>query len=262
MSTRREFLGELTALGGLTAATSLAMLPDSFGPSTAAAQEPPTARRRPPDHRQPERTPPPAEYSLPPLPYAYDALEPYIDAQTMQIHHGKHHAGYVAGLNAAMKKLAESRNTGDFSNIQQVSRLLAFHAGGYFNHIIFWNNMAPPRNGGGGKARGALSAAISRDFSGNRKFRLHFTAATAAVEGNGWGVLGWHPALRRLVIMTMMNQQDLVTTGLVPLLMCDVWEHAYYLKYQNRRAEYIDAWWNVVNWRNVEERFEAAISRD
>lgn len=255
MSTRREFLGEVTALTGLTAAASLALLPDAIGPALATAQEPPGGRRAP----QGDRVAPPSEYALPPLPYAYDALEPHIDAQTMRIHHGKHHAGYVAGLNAALKKLAEIRSTGDYSNIQQLSRLLAFHAGGYFNHIVFWNNMAPENKGGGGRAQGALGHAIARDFGGVKKFREHFTAAAASVEGNGWGVLGYHPALRRLVVMTMMNQQDLVTTGLVPLLMCDVWEHAYYLKYQNRRADYINAWWNVVNWENVQERYDAAL---
>ena len=245
MSSRREFLGELTAIGGLAAFSGLALLPDGAGPARATADDAPAA--------------PPAEYDLPPLPYDYDALEPHIDAQTMRIHHDLHHAGYTKGLNAALKKLEEVRSTGDFSNIQQLSRLLAFHAGGYFNHIVFWNNMAPNGKGGGGDPDGALAKHLTRDFGGVDKFRAHFTAATNAVEGNGWGVLGYHPALKRLVVMTMMNQQDLVTTGLVPLLMCDVWEHAYYLKYQNKRGDYVTAWWNVVNWKDVARRHETAL---
>lgn len=249
MSTRREFLGEVTALTGLAAA-GLTMLPETLGgPALAMAGEPGGGGDGGP----------PAEYQLPPLPYAYNALEPHIDEQTMKIHHDLHHAGYTKGLNAALAKLAEIRSTGDYSNIQQLSRLLAFHAGGYFNHIVFWNNMAPADKGGGGNPDGSLADHLKREFGTVDKFREHFSAATNAVEGSGWGVLGYHPALKRLVIMTMMNQQDLATVGLVPLLMCDVWEHAYYLKYQNKRADYVKAWWNVVNWKNVGMRFDAAM---
>ncbi|MCO6438045.1 MAG: superoxide dismutase [Phycisphaerae bacterium] len=199
----------------------------------------------------------PKEYEIAPLPYAYDALEPYIDEQTMRIHHDIHYAGYARGLNAALTKLAEARDSGDFGNIQQLSRLLAFHGGGFFNHGVFWTNMAPSDKGGGGQPSGAISSQIKKDFGGFDKFQAHFTAAAGSVEGNGWGVLAYHYALRRLVVLTMMNQQDLMPAGTIPLLMCDVWEHAYYLKYQNRRADYIKAWWNVVNWTDVEARFQA-----
>jgi len=252
MSSRREFLGELTALGGLTTLAGLSLLPDALGPSMALADPPP-----PPA----PGGAPPAEYTLPPLPYDYNALEPHIDEQTMRIHHDKHHAGYTKGLNEALQKLQAARDSGDFSNVQQLSRLLAFHAGGYYNHIVFWNNLAPAGKGGGGEPGETLAGHLNRDFGSIQKFRDHFSAATNAVEGNGWGVLGYHPQLKRLVVMTMMNQQDLVTTGLRPLLMCDVWEHAYYLKYQNVRADYVKAWWNVVNWKNVAERYEAALYR-
>ncbi len=238
MSTRRDFLGGLTAFG------VLGLLPRELGPAGSSADDGPGGA--------------PTTYELPPLPYDYDALEPYIDAQTMRIHHDLHHKGYTDGLNKAMASLAAARDSGDYANIQQLSRLLAFHAGGYFNHIVFWNNMAPADRGGGGRPEGKLAEAINRDFGGHEKFQAYFSAAAAAVEGNGWGILGWHPALNRLVVMTMMNQQDLTTLGTVPLLMCDVWEHAYYLKYQNRRPDYIKAWWNVVNWRDVYQRFEAA----
>lgn len=197
----------------------------------------------------------PAEYALAPLPYPAEALEPHIDKETMTIHHDKHHAGYVKGLNTALKSIAEARDAGKFDNIQQLTRLLAFHAGGHFNHTIFWNNMAPAGKGGGGEPKGKLADQIKKDFGDFAKFRLHFSAATAAVEGNGWGVLAYHPALQRLIVLNLMNQQDLVPAGTTPLLMLDVWEHAYYLKYQNKRADYVNAWWNVVNWDNVAERF-------
>lgn len=234
MATRREFLGGISALGGMAmlgGAGARAGGPDGSGFSA------------------------PAEYELAPLPYAYDALEPHIDKETMTIHHGKHHAGYVKGLNGALKSLAAARESGDYGNVQQLSRLLAFHAGGYFNHNVFWANMAPAGNGGGGQPGGKLADQLRRDFGGFEKFQAHFSAAANAVEGNGWGVLAYHPALKRLVVVTMMNQQDLAPAGTVPLLMCDVWEHAYYLRYQNRRGDYVKAWWNVVNWSNVEERF-------
>lgn len=240
MSTRREFLGGLTALGGMSLLAGVEARGQG-GESKVAAGA----------FEAPE------EYAIPPLPYGYDALEPYLDEQTMHIHHEKHHAGYAAGLNATLRKLEETRKLGDHANIQQLSRLLAFHAGGFFNHNVFWSNMAPHGQGGGGEPSGMLAERIQKDFGAYTGFKSQFSAAAAAVEGNGWGVLAYHPALRRLVVFTMMNQQDLVPAGTVPLLMCDVWEHAYYLRYQNRRADYLKAWWNVVNWRDVQERFEA-----
>jgi len=244
MSTRREFLEGVGALGGailLTGAAQIASADDK--PATPAAPAAPAG----------------GEYTLPPLPYAYDALEPHIDKMTMEIHHDKHHAAYVTGLNAALKALAAARESGDFAAIQGVSRQLSFHAGGYYNHLIFWNNMAPAGKGGGGKPSSKLADQIAKDFGSFEKFQAHFNAAAAAVEGNGWGVLAWHGALKRLLVVTLMNQQNLAPLGTTPLLMCDVWEHAYYLKYQNKRADYIKAWWNVVNWKDVEERFSAAM---
>ncbi len=241
MSSRRDFLTGLGVFGGL------AMLPEHFGMSPAMAFDDDKGGGGPP-----------ATYELAPLPYDYKALEPYIDEETMHIHHDKHHAGYVKGLNAALTGLAAARDSGDYGNIQQLSRLLAFHAGGYFNHNVFWHNMAPAGKGGGGKPDGKLAADIARDFGGFDKFQAHFSAAATTVEGNGWGVLAYHSALKRLVTLTFVNQQLGTPVGTIPLLMCDVWEHAYYLKYQNKRADYIKAWWNVVNWKNVSERYYAA----
>lgn len=195
---------------------------------------------------------------LPPLPYAYEALEPHIDAKTMQIHHDLHHKAYVDGLNKALEGLAKARETGDFAAVQQLSRLVAFHGGGHSNHTIFWNNMAAAGKGGGGEPGGDLATAIRKDFGDFAKFKAHFSAAATAVEGNGWGVLAWQPTLGSLTVQTMMNQQNLTILGSAPLLLLDVWEHAYYLRYQNKRAAYVEAWWNVVNWKDVESRFAKA----
>jgi len=197
-------------------------------------------------------------HELPPLPYDYAALEPHIDEQTMRIHHDKHHAAYVNGLNAAEAALEKARETGDFAAVQGLSRLVAFHGGGHANHTIFWLNLAPAGKGGGGEPSGELMAQIKKDFGDFGKFKSHFSAAAGAVEGNGWGVLGWHPILGKLYIQTMMNQQMLTVLGTIPVVMLDVWEHAYYLKYQNRRPDYVAAWWNVVNWKDAEARFAKA----
>ena len=194
---------------------------------------------------------------LPPLPYAYNALEPHIDEQTMRLHHDMHHKAYVDGLNAAEEKLAKARETGDFSAVQAVQRALAFHGSGHFNHCVFWENMGPK---GGGTPSGDLGTRITKDFGGFDKFRAHFSQAAVTVEGNGWGVLAWHPMAGRLLVLASMNHQNQGVHGSVPLLMLDVWEHAYYLKYQNKRAAYVEAWWNVVNWNDVAMRFEKATS--
>lgn len=192
------------------------------------------------------------EYVLPPLPYAYDALEPHIDEQTMRIHHDKHHAGYVKGLNAALKALAAAREAGDASLVQHLTRQVSFHGGGHVNHTLFWMGMSPT---GGGEPGGPLGAAIDRDFGSFAKFRWQFQAAATAVEGSGWGWLALEPIARRLVVLQGENQQKLLMTGVVPLLGIDVWEHAYYLKYQNRRADYVAAFMQVINWGHVQGLF-------
>lgn len=199
------------------------------------------------------------EYTLPPLPYAYDALEPHIDAETMRIHHDRHHAGYVRGANTALSRLAEIRDgSGDASLIQHWERQLAFHASGHINHSIFWATMAPAGDGVGGRPSGALGHAIDRDFGSFEKFETHFKAAAASVEGAGWGWLVFEPVSRRLRVTQTMNQQNDGVQGAVPLLGVDVWEHAYYLRYQNRRGEYISAFMNVVNWPAVAVMYESA----
>jgi Fe-Mn family superoxide dismutase len=197
-------------------------------------------------------------HELPPLGYDYNALEPYIDEQTMHLHHDKHHQGYVDGLNKAEEGLAKARQSGDYAAVQQLERLLAFHGSGHFNHSIFWKNMAPPGKGGGGQPSGGLADRIKQDFGSFDQFKAQFSAAAVAVEGNGWAVLAWHPLARRLYVQTAMNHQDLTVLGSIPLLLLDVWEHAYYLKYQNKRAAYVEAWWNVVNWADVADGLKRA----
>lgn len=189
---------------------------------------------------------------LPPLPYSYDALEPYIDKETLTIHHDKHHAGYVKGFNNAWGKLTEARQKGDYALIKHWSRELAFHGSGHVLHTLYWENMAPK---GGGEPKGETGKAVEKNFGGFDAFKRHFTAATSAVEGSGWGILAFEPYRGYLVILQTEKHQDLTLSGVYPLLVCDVWEHAYYLKYQNRRAEYVENFFNTINWNEVEARY-------
>ncbi|MEM9373753.1 MAG: superoxide dismutase [Planctomycetota bacterium] len=198
-------------------------------------------------------------YVLPDLPYGYDALEPAIDEQTMRIHHGKHHAGYVRGLNGALKELSEIRaGNGNAGLIEHWTKKLSFHAGGHINHTLFWSGMAPAGKGGGGSAGGSLGAAIVESFGSFDGFADQFKAAARSVEGSGWAWLVRDAISGGLLILQMHNQQHSVFAGAAPLLGIDVWEHAYYLRYQNRRAEYVDRFMDVVNWGEIGRRFEAA----
>jgi Fe-Mn family superoxide dismutase len=194
-------------------------------------------------------------HELPPLPYAYNALEPHIDEQTMKLHHDIHHKAYVDGLNNAEAKLADARKTGDLGLTKHWSRELAFHGAGHFLHTIFWNNMGP---NAGGEPSGALADKIKSDFGDFASFKKHFSAAAAQVEGSGWAILAYEPELKHLTILQSEKHQNLSQHVSVPLLCLDVWEHAYYLRYQNKRPAYIEAWWNVVNWADVSKRLEAA----
>ncbi len=199
------------------------------------------------------------KHTLPDLGYAYSALEPYIDARTMELHHDKHHQGYVNGLNNAEQKLAEARASGDYSMIQHWSRQAAFHGAGHYLHSIFWQIMAPYGKGGGGEPAGMLADKIKEDFGSFAAFKDQFSAASKAVEGSGWGMLSYRPADSRLIILQVENHQKLTQWVDVPLLCVDVWEHAYYLKYQNKRGDYVDAWWNVINWSQVEKNLVKAM---
>ncbi len=235
-NTRREFLKTASAMAAAGAAIGAPTLgvQQAFGATAGGAR---------------------TSHELPSLPYAYDALEPYIDAQTMELHHSAHHMAYVNGLNNAEEMLAQAREAGDFAQVQHWSRQVAFHGGGHFLHSLFWMVMAPPDNGGGGEPEGSLAEKIEEDFGGFDQFKAHFSAAAGAVEGGGWGLLHYRFPDDRLVVMQAENQHKLSLWASVPILGVDVWEHAYYLNYQNRRGEYIENWWNVVNWSAVSEIF-------
>lgn len=193
-------------------------------------------------------------YTLPELPYAYNALEPYYDEQTVRIHHDAHHKAYVDGLNNAEAKLLEAREKDDFSLIKHWERELAFHGSGHILHTLFWENMTPNAPD---KPNGSIAKRIQADFGDYEKFKRQFSAAALTVEGSGWAVLGWSHMLKRFEILQVEKHQDLTLWGITPLLIIDVWEHAYYLKYQNKRADFINAWWNIVNWTAVDKRFHS-----
>lgn len=197
-----------------------------------------------------------AAYTLPELPYDYAALEPHISGKIMQLHHDKHHQAYVTGANAALDKLAEARETGDLAAVNLHSKNLAFNLGGHVNHTIFWTNLSPE----GGEPTGDLLAVLEEHFGGVETFKAHFTAVAAGVQGSGWAVLAYDTIGARPVIVQLYDQQGNLALGLVPLLMLDVWEHAYYLDYLNVRADYIKAFWNIVNWADVAARLERANS--
>lgn len=191
-------------------------------------------------------------HQLPELPYPYNALEPYYDEETVRIHHDAHHKAYVDGLNNAEAKLAEAREKGDFSLIKHWERELAFQGSGHLLHTLFWNSMAPKA---GGNPTGAILDQINQDFGSLEGFKKQFSAAAIAVEGSGWTLLVWNSELKKLEILQAEKHQNLTQWGAMPLLTIDVWEHAYYLKYQNKRAAWVEAWWNLVSWNDVNIRF-------
>ena len=194
-------------------------------------------------------------HTLPPLKYDYNALEPHIDEQTMRLHHDKHHQSYVDGLNKAEAKLRECRESGDFALIKHLERELAFHGAGHYLHSLFWDNMAP---NAGGKPSGEIMSAIERDFGSFDSYQSHFLAAGGAVEGSGWVMLVNAPSINKLEILTAEKHQNLSQWTVTPLLVCDVWEHAYYLKYQNKRADYLKAFCELINWDEVNARYTSA----
>ncbi|MGW6129989.1 superoxide dismutase [Cellulomonas sp. NPDC055163] len=196
-----------------------------------------------------------ADYTLPELPYDYAALEPHISGKIMELHHDKHHAAYVTGANTALAKLAEARESGDLAAVNLHEKNLAFNLGGHVNHTVFWNNLSPE---GGGAPAGELAAAIDEFFGSFDGFQKHFAAVAAGVQGSGWAILAWDSIGQKLVVGQLYDQQSNIALGLVPVLMLDVWEHAYYLDYLNVRADYIKAWWNIVNWADAGERLARA----
>ncbi len=196
-----------------------------------------------------------AEYTLPELGYDYAALEPNISGRIMQLHHDKHHQAYVTGANTALDKLAEARDTNDFANVNKLEKDLAFNLAGHVNHTIFWTNLSPD---GGDRPTGELASAIDDNFGSFDKFVAHFTAAAAGIQGSGWGALVWDSLGQKLLVQQYYDHQGNFATGTVPLLLLDMWEHAFYLDYVNVKGDYIKAFWNIANWANVQKRFELA----
>lgn len=202
-------------------------------------------------------------YELPKLPYAYDALEPHIDARTMEIHHTKHHQAYITNVNKAIagteweKLSVEDLVIAVHRVPEQIRTVVRNHGGGHANHALFWTVIGP---NGGGEPKGKLAQAIDRELGGFDKFRAAFTAAAMGRFGSGWAWLSVDPN-KRLVVEDTPNQNSPLMHGNIPILGIDVWEHAYYLKYQNRRNEYVEAFYNVINWGEVLRRYEAALAQ-
>ena len=196
-----------------------------------------------------------SKYVLPELGYDYAALEPSISARIMELHHSKHHAAYVAGINGALDALEEARAKNDFTWVNKLQKDLAFHLGGHINHSIFWKNLAPANSD---RPEGELAAAINEFFGSFEAFQGHFNASAMGIQGSGWSFLAWDVLGQRLIIEQLYDQQGNVVPTSVPLLMLDMWEHAFYLDYQNVKGDYVKAFWNIINWGDVQARFEAA----
>lgn len=196
-----------------------------------------------------------AAYTLPELSYDYSALEPHISARIMELHHSKHHKAYVDGANNALAQMAEARDSGNFGAINKLEKDLAFHLGGHVNHSIFWTNM---QGHGPATPEGDAQAAIDEFFGSYDRFTAHFSAVAMGIQGSGWAVLSWDPIGQQLIIQQLFDQQANTAQGTTPILQLDMWEHAFYLDYQNVKGDYVAAFWNVVNWDNVAARLDAA----
>jgi superoxide dismutase, Fe-Mn family len=194
-------------------------------------------------------------YTLPDLPYDPGALEPHVSGEIMELHHGKHHAAYVKGANAALENLAEARESDDFSMITKLQKDLAFHVSGHVLHSVFWTNLSPD---GGGKPDGVLSEQIDQDFGSFDRFRAHMTEAANTVQGSGWALAAWEPEAERIIVQQVYDHQGNHGQGTEPLLAIDAWEHAFYLQYRNVKADFVEALWNVVNWDDVSARLASA----
>ncbi|HLS14953.1 MAG TPA: superoxide dismutase [Beutenbergiaceae bacterium] len=196
-----------------------------------------------------------AQYTLPDLPYDYAALEPHISGKIMELHHSKHHNTYVTGANTALEKLAEAREADDLGAVNMLSKNLAFNLGGHINHTVFWNNLSPD---GGGEPDGEVAELFKDQFGSFANFKTHFTQNATGIQGSGWSVLGWDSVGGRALVFQLFDQQANVPVGITPLLMLDMWEHAFYLDYLNVKADYVKAFWNIVNWQDVASRLQRA----
>ncbi|CAB4859141.1 unannotated protein [freshwater metagenome] len=197
-----------------------------------------------------------ATYSLPDLAYDPADLEPHLSARVIDLHHGKHHASYVTAANTALEKIEEAAAQEKWADLVGLQRALAFNLGGHVLHSIYWKNLSPD---GGGEPTGPLRTAIDETFHGFAAFKARFAQITVTIQGSGWGILGFEPLGGRLVTQQLLTHQDNQLLGTVPLLAIDVWEHAYYLQYQNVRADYMAAIWNLISWDDVSRRYAAAV---
>ena len=193
------------------------------------------------------------KYELPELPYDYSALEPHYSAEVLELHHDKHHKAYVDGANTTFEKLGEARESGDFGTINQLEKNMAFHLSGHVLHSLLWANMSPD---GGGEPDGDLAAGVKEWFGSYDGFKAQLTEAAMNVQGSGWGALSWEPLAGRLIVEQVYDHQGNVGQGGPPLLVLDMWEHAYYLQYKNVKKDWVEAYWNLVNWPDVASRFE------
>lgn len=200
---------------------------------------------------------PAGKHKLPPLPYPYDALEPVLGAHTIKIHHDQHHKAYVEGLNKAELALVEARRTKDFEFIKYWENELAFNGSGHILHSLYWTVMAPPDCGG--EPGSCTVREINKYFGNFGSFIEQFATAATKVEASGWGILVWNPAWNHLEILTAEKHQNLTQWGAIPILVIDVWEHAYYLDYQYNRKKYVQNWLKLINWVEVENRLLAAM---
>ncbi len=198
-------------------------------------------------------------YTLPDLPYDYAALEPHYAARALELHHAKHHAAYVAGANATLEKLAEAREKSDFATINQLQKNLAFHLSGHVLHSLLWRNMSPR---GGGEPDGELRAAIKESFGSIVDLKGQLSETALAVQGSGWGTLAWEPLGKRLVVEQVYDHQGNIGNGTVPLLVLDMWEHAYYLQHANVKGDWVKAFWKLVNWEDVGQRLQKVRTLD
>ena len=193
------------------------------------------------------------KYSLPDLRYDYGALEPHISGKIMELHHDKHHAGYVKGANSALDRLAEARHNEKYDDMPALEKALAFNLSGHVLHSIFWENMGPKA---GGRPSGELATAIDHHFGSFDKLRKQMNAVAGSIMGSGWSALVWEPLGEKLLVTQIYDHQSNLAQAGTPLLVLDAWEHAFYLQYQNRKTEFFDAVWNVWNWDDVAERFK------
>jgi len=195
-------------------------------------------------------------YTLPDLPYKPNALEPHLSAEILTLHHDKHHAAYVKGLNTALDGLQEARKKGDYAAVQSLSRAVAFHGSGHILHTLYFANLHPKPN----PPSNALLEAIKGQFGSLETLITQMSEATNSVAGSGWGMLAYEPMGKRLLVLQIEKHENQMLCGAIPLMLIDVWEHAYYLQYQNRRPDYTKAIWNVINWDEVGRRFNKAIA--